>query len=137
MRPKPRARMPSMTALDMLKQEARFVWITAFHCSKLIRCIVASRVMPGIVDQDLDRAECASIAFTPSAQALKSATSNLNTGNAGLRIEPLCGFLVAGVSRRNLVAGILQRDRDRAADAARPAGHHRHPAMRPSLCGLT
>ena len=33
MRPKPRDRIPSITALDMLKHEERLVWITAFHCS--------------------------------------------------------------------------------------------------------
>ena len=41
--------MPSITALDMLKHETRLVWITAFHCSKLMRCIVASRVMPALL----------------------------------------------------------------------------------------
>jgi len=28
-----RARIPSMTALDMLKHEESLVWTTTFHCS--------------------------------------------------------------------------------------------------------
>ena len=35
--------------------------------------------------------------------------------------------VVAAVIGRDLVAGILQADGDRPADAARPAGDHRHP----------
>ena len=73
--------MPSITARHMLKHETRLVWITAFHCSKLMRCIVASRVMPALLTSiSTGPPSAASIALTPSAQALKSATSNLKTG---------------------------------------------------------
>ena len=57
MRPKLRSRMPSMTALDMLKHDDRLVWITAFHCSKLMRCIVVSRVMPALLTSTSTGAE--------------------------------------------------------------------------------
>ena len=72
--------MPSMTALDMLKHDERLVWMTAFHCSKLIRCIVASRVMPALLTSTSTGPSAASIALTPAAQAAKSPTLNLNTG---------------------------------------------------------
>ena len=43
MRPKLRARMPSMTSRVMLKTESRLVRITASHFSLVMRCSMPSR----------------------------------------------------------------------------------------------
>ena len=61
----------------MLKQEERLVWMTAFHCSKSMRCSVESRVMPALLTRISIGPSAASMAFTPSWQAAKSQTSNL------------------------------------------------------------
>ena len=118
--------MPSITARDMLKHDERLVWITAFHCSKLMRCIVASRVMPALLTSTSTGPSSASIALTPSAQAAKSPTLNLKTGMPVSALNALRGRVVAAVIGRDLVAGLLKAIGDGAADAARAACHHRH-----------
>src|SRR5580704_12846653 len=88
--------------------------MTAFQCSKVIRCIVASRVMPALLTSTSIGPSVASIAFTPSAQAAKSETSNLNTGMP-VAAAKSCAF---------------RPHRDPAADTTRTAGDHSHPRHR-------
>jgi hypothetical protein len=41
-------------------------------------------------------------------------------------LKLLCGCIVAGIARRNPVACILERDRNRVTDTARAAGNEGH-----------
>src|SRR5438045_4704564 len=101
--------------------------MTAFHCSKLIRCIVASRVMPALLMSTSIGPSCASIAFTPLDASVEIGDIEFVDRDAGLLAElpPRC--VIMSVIGRDLVPAILQRDRDGAADAADSAGDDCHP----------
>ena len=123
--------MPSITARHMLKHDDRLVWITAFHCSKLMRCIVVSRVMPALLTStSTGPPSAASIALTPSGAGGEIGDVELEDRDAGFGREFLRGLVVVAVIGGDVVAGLLQRDRDRAPDAARPAGNHSDPGHR-------
>jgi hypothetical protein len=61
----------------MLKQEDRLVWITWFHCSNVILCMVPSRVMPALLTSTSTGPRSASIRLMPSWHWAKSLTSHL------------------------------------------------------------
>ena len=88
-----------MTQRHMLKQEVRLVWITASHCSKLMRCSVPSRVMPALLTSTSTGPSSASIAFTAASQASKSQTSNLKTGMPVSSVNCRGRLVVAGIDR--------------------------------------
>ena len=73
----------------MLKQEERLVWITAFHCSKLIRCIVASRVMPALLTSTSTGPSSASIAFDALGAGGEIGDVELEDRDAGLVLKTL------------------------------------------------
>ncbi len=79
MRPKPRSRIPSMTLRVMLKIEARFTWITSFHCSSLILWSMASRVMPALLTSTSIGPSSFSTLATAAAQSAKDETLPLTT----------------------------------------------------------
>src|SRR5690606_29456904 len=151
-RPKPRSRMPSITPRVMLNTESRLVRITSLHCSGFIRCKVASRVIPalltstsigpgsasprparggmagerGVADRRLDRREISLDPGEAILARLEVGDVPLVHGNPGLLLEPVGRLVVAGVVRRPPIAGVLERHRDRLADAPRPPGHQCH-----------
>ena len=68
-RPKLRARMPSMTSRVMLKTESRLVRITASQFSLVMRCSMASRVMPALLTSMSMGPRSRVMRVTPSWQA--------------------------------------------------------------------
>ena len=76
MRPKPRARMPSISGRHMLNCELRLVLITAVHCSIDILWNIVSRVIPALFTRMSIGPTSLSICLTASPQAPKSATSH-------------------------------------------------------------
>src|ERR1051326_4861786 len=81
---------------------------------------------PRVVDQDLDGPELRLDLLDPGRAGLMGAHVPLVDRDARRGLEFLCRLVVAAVIRRHLAAGGAQRLGDRRADAARPAGDHRH-----------
>ena len=97
--------MPSITALDMLKHDDRLVWITAFHCSKLMRCIVASRVMPALLTSTSTGPELGLDRLDALGAGVEIADVELEDRDAGLAAETARAVcVVAAVIGRDLVA---------------------------------
>ena len=126
MRPNLRSRMPSITCRHMLNSELRLVLITAVHCSGFMRWNMRVAGDAGIVDQHVDRAEIGLDLLEAGGAGVEGRDVPLVDGDAGLGLELLRRLVIAGVVGRDLVAGRLQRLRDRRADAARSARHHRN-----------
>ena len=80
----------------------------------------------GIVDQHLDRAEIGLDLLEAGGAGLVGGDVPLVDRDAGLGLELLRRLVVAAVVGGDLVAGGLQRLRDRRADPARSARHHRN-----------
>src|SRR5262249_48615739 len=83
------------------------------HVAPLIGAHPVHRRIAGdsrVVDQPLDRASelCLSRLYTPGT-GVEISDIEFEHGNAGIRLEPLRRLLVAGISRRYPVAGVLQR----------------------------
>ncbi len=128
MRPKPRVFMPSHTALLMLKQEPRLVSMTASHMSRVRRRIVESRVMPALFTRTSTGPRSFSISADYRLAGSKIADVEFVDGDAGLALELVGRLVVAGISRRNLVALVLQHPGDGTADAPRTARHDCNPS---------
>ena len=63
----------------MLKIEARLTWITSFHCSSVILCSTASRVMPALLTRTSIGPNSASTVFTAVAQSANDETLPFTT----------------------------------------------------------
>ena len=133
MRPNLRARMPSITGRHMLNSELRLVLITGVPL--LRRHAVERRVAgdAGIVDQHLDRPEIGLDLLQARRRRRRRTNVPFVDRDAGLGLEFLRRLIVAAVIGGNLVAGRLQRLRDRRADTARAARHHRYACHTPPL----
>ena len=109
--------------------------ITALHCSGVMRWNMVSRVMPALLTSTSTGPRSASTCLMPVDAGLVGRHVPLVDGDAGLGLELLRRLVVAGVVGGDLVAGGLQRLRDRRADAARSARHHRNACHdHSSLC---
>ena len=123
--------MPGVARRIVLNAPVRLVSITARHCSSVMRTTRPSRAMPALFTRIVTRPNAASTSPNAASTAAGSATSALH-GDAPCRPRPRRR---AGVSSRAVVVGCRnrtrrddrrgERDRDRAADAPRPAGHER------------
>ena len=113
MRPKLRERMPSMTSRVMLKTESRLVRITASQFSLVMRCSMASRVMPALLTSMSIGPEVAGDARHALLAGGVVAHVELVDGDAGLGLELARGGIVAGVVGRHPAALVLEGDRDR------------------------
>ena len=92
-----------------------------------MRCIVESRVIPALLTSTSMGPSSASIALDTLGAGVEIGDIEFEDRDAGLFLEMLRCLVVAGIGRRDPITGILQGHRDRAADAARPAGDHRYP----------
>ena len=97
MRPKLRARMPSMTSRVMLNTESRLVRITASQLSLVMRCSMPSRVMPALLTSTSIGPEVARDARHALLAGGVVADVPLVDGNAGLGLELARGGIVAAV----------------------------------------
>ena len=82
----------------------------------------------GIVDDDIDRAQ---LGFDLGEAFLALGEARdvpLVDRDAGLFLELGRRFVIAGVIRRNDVAGVLQRNRNGVADTTRAASDDRNPS---------
>ena len=111
----------------MLKTPDRLVSIDFLPL--FARHLVKHRVAgdAGIVDQHVDRAEVGLHLFDAGRAGIVVGDRPFVDGDAGFRFEPGGSLVVAGIVRRDLVAGVLQRHRDRSADAARSTRDDCHP----------
>ena len=78
----------------------------------------------GVVDQHLDRTEIGLDLLDARRAGVERRHVPLVDVDAGFGLELLRRLVIAGVGRGDLVAGRLQRLRNRRTDAARPACHH-------------
>ena len=108
----------------------RLVSMTSFHCSArhLVEHGVAGDA--GIVDQHVDRAEIGLDLADAGGAGIVVGDRPFVDRDAGLRLEFLRRLVIAGIVRGDAIAGLLQRDRDRRADAARAACDDCNLAMR-------
>src|SRR6185437_15295462 len=81
----------------------------------------------GIVDEDFDRTELGLDLLDARGAGLERADIPFVDGYSGLSLEFLSRRVVAGVARRDLVAGVLQRLADRSANTPRSARHQCNP----------
>ena len=124
MRPKLRARMPSITSRVMLKTQSRLVRMTSSQllAGHAVQHGVARDA--GVVDEHVDRARGRWVTARHALLAgVVVADVELVDGDAGLGLELLRGGVVAGVVGGDAIALVLQRDGDRVADPARTSGH--------------
>jgi hypothetical protein len=77
----------------------------------------------GIVDEHVDGTEICLDLLHAFGAGVEIADIPFVDGDAGLGLELLRRSVVAGIARRNLVAGRLQRLADRSSDAPRTTRH--------------
>ena len=137
MRPKPRSRMPSITALRHVEADAE---IGLDHRVPLLEAHALHRRVAGdagIVDQHVDRAAERRLDRLDALGAgVEIGDVEFEDRDAGLGREFLRRLVVAAVIGGDLVAGVLQRDRDRAPMPRVPPVTTATLAIVSSLCSL-
>ena len=77
----------------------------------------------GVVDEHVDRAELGLDLLHAFGAGIEIADVPFVDGDAGLGLELLRRRIIAGIARRDLVAGRFQRLADRSSDAPRTTRH--------------